>query len=172
MKREQKRLRDFPVKVELGKTLELEGLLTHIDPNARPVQGFFQGGKGLPGFQVAFGQQPFPVGFGQAGGLLEDVVGVEGLQDGGVEVALELESIADGLVDVADRLRSDLVAEDGVEVLQGGGGSGRIGVRRRCFLAMAEGCQAEQQQSQQELTVAALHGRSSEALFDPPRLPL
>ena len=154
MKREQNRLRDFPVEVELGRVVELKSLRTQLHPNARPVQGFFQSGKGLAGFLPASGQQPFPVGFGQAGGLLQDVVGVEGLQDRGVELSFQLKAIAHRLVDVADRLGSDLMAEDGVEVLEGGGGPGRIGIRRR-FLPMAEGCQAEQQQSQQELTAAS-----------------
>ena len=157
MKRQQKRLWDFPVKVELGQTLELKVLRTHLDPNTGPVQGFFQRGKGLPGFLVALGKQPYPVDFRQAGGCLEDVVGVEGLQDRHVELSLQLEAIAHCLIDVAHRAGLDLIAEDAVEVLESGSGSGRIGIRRQGLLWMADGCQAKQQQSQQELTVA-LHG--------------
>ena len=154
MKRQQKRLWNFPVKVELGKTLELKVLRTHLDPNTRPVQGFFQRGKSLPGFLVALGKQPYPIAFRQAGGCLEDVVGVEGLQDRHVELSLQLKAIAHRLVDVAGRLGPDLIAENAVEVLEGGGGSGRIDIWRP-FLAMAEGCQAKQQQSQQKFGAAS-----------------
>ena len=154
MKRQQKRLWNFPVKVELGKTLELKVLRTHLDPNTRPVQGFLQRGKSLPGFLVALGKQPYPIGLRQAGGCLEDVVGVEGFQDHDVELPLQLKAIAHRPIDVALGPGADLIAEDAVEVLEGRGGSGRIDIWRP-FLAMAEGCQAKQQQSQQQLTATS-----------------
>ena len=155
VKRQQKRLWDFPVKVELGRTLELKVLRTHLDPNTGPVQGFFQRGKGLPGFLVALGKQPYPIAFRQAGGCLEDVVGVEGFQDRHVELSLQLEAIAHRLVDVALGPGLDLIPEDAVKVLEGGRGSGRIGIRRQGLLWMAEGCQSKQQQSQQEFGAAS-----------------